>query len=916
MSISKNLTEIKSKLSTLDHDSSLSYLKELLQTTQSTEDLKILSSLFKAQGDSEASSGIDSPLATSKSPPSDPLPVSKDLELDSFTSLLKSSTLQEGSLWHIISKNWLSSWESHLKLGSPSPGAISNKDLLENDDLLADPRPSKASTNLTLKAGLQEKVHFEVVPKAAYNFLRSRYGEDDSVLKRWCISLADDGSGLHVEVRLKPLNLVILPCQQEKPFKVLISRIETLSQLKQKVILARPELSKKDFRTWVLRGSNHFSQLKSNRKTDVKGKLLLNAKLMIEDCEIAENDLVVAEFKFNDDWLLFNSEQLCAFCRNSGNLRKCTGCGNTKYCSRTCQVNDYKSHKGLCWKIEKKEGLGLVGFQNLGFTCFMNSALQCVMHSPGMKNYFLSGLFQTHLNLDNPLGTKDAELAKVFAKLTQVYWSGEETVIAPWSLKKVISKFSPQFIGYDQHDAHELLTFLLSGIHEDLNQVLVKPYVERPEVEGIPDEQASKNSWKWFLLRNKSFVVDLMYGQLKSTLKCPKCVKKSVTFDPFLTLSVNIPNNRRISFKVLMVNRKLEVTKQKFLVFANTTVGKVKNLMKKKFKVSNLLLFFYYKEKVQGFCEDNLEIADFLQKKMIAYETPDDLKGASIVSVHLMILENGIKKESGFVRLLFFHKKDSLKKIHKFLKTHLPPGFKVFFINPAQFSGFFNKTKPPCVFCGSSSCETCPLPNSIISLEEINEKIGSDSRLDLQVFYENRSNCLKIVEIRETEEISDVFIMDDNFGLNHCIAFTMNPETLDSENEWFCSGCKENVQAQKTLQIYMLPKVLVVHFVRFRTRGVFSSKNTDFIEFPLNDFDFPLNDSEISSEAGKNLGKYDLFGVVNHYGGLGGGHYTAFVLVEKVWYCMDDSSVTQISHDKVVSPAAYILFYKLKSLDA
>lgn len=57
---------------------------------------------------------------------------------------------------------------------------------------------------------------------------------------------------------------------------------------------------------------------------------------------------------------------------------------------------------------------------------------------------------------------------------------------------------------------------------------------------------------------------------------------------------------------------------------------------------------------------------------------------------------------------------------------------------------------------------------------------------------------------------------------------------------------------------------------------------------------------------------YDLFAVSNHYGGLGGGHYTAYCRMPDNgnWYCFDDSHVSEISTDTVLSPAAYVLFYR------
>ena len=41
-----------------------------------------------------------------------------------------------------------------------------------------------------------------------------------------------------------------------------------------------------------------------------------------------------------------------------------------------------------------------------------------------------------------------------------------------------VGRYAPQFVGYAQHDSQELLAFLLDGLHEDLNLVREKPYVD------------------------------------------------------------------------------------------------------------------------------------------------------------------------------------------------------------------------------------------------------------------------------------------------------------------------------------------------------------------------------------------------------------------------------------------------------
>jgi len=55
-------------------------------------------------------------------------------------------------------------------------------------------------------------------------------------------------------------------------------------------------------------------------------------------------------------------------------------------------------------------------------------------------------------------------------------------------LQVAVGRFKPEFSGYQQQDSQELMAFLLDGLHEDLNRIRNKPYVEIKEADSRPDE--------------------------------------------------------------------------------------------------------------------------------------------------------------------------------------------------------------------------------------------------------------------------------------------------------------------------------------------------------------------------------------------------------------------------------------------
>nr|XP_020141513.1 ubiquitin carboxyl-terminal hydrolase 8 isoform X2 [Microcebus murinus] len=144
-------------------------------------------------------------------------------------------------------------------------------------------------------------------------------------------------------------------------------------------------------------------------------------------------------------------------------------------------------------------------------------------------------------------------------------------------------------------------------------------------------------------------------------------------------------------------------------------------------------------------------------------------------------------------------------------------------------------------------------------------------------------------------------------SLQDCLRLFSKEEKLTDNNRFYCSHCKARRDSLKKIEIWKLPPVLLVHLKRFSYDGRWKQKLQTSVDFPLENLDL----SQYVIGPKNNLKKYNLFSVSNHYGGLDGGHYTAYCknAARQRWFKFDDHEVSDISVSSVKSSAAYILFY-------
>uniref|UniRef100_A0A452Y8C0 USP domain-containing protein n=1 Tax=Aegilops tauschii subsp. strangulata TaxID=200361 RepID=A0A452Y8C0_AEGTS len=147
-------------------------------------------------------------------------------------------------------------------------------------------------------------------------------------------------------------------------------------------------------------------------------------------------------------------------------------------------------------------------------------------------------------------------------------------------------------------------------------------------------------------------------------------------------------------------------------------------------------------------------------------------------------------------------------------------------------------------------------------------------------------------------------------NLFSCLDAFLKDEPLGPDDMWYCPCCKEHRQASKKLDLWRLPEILVVHLKRFSYSRYMKNKLDTFVNFPIHDLDMTKYAKHTSGGDQPHI--YELYAVINHYGGLGGGHYSAYakLIEEDSWYHFDDSHVSTVNEEETRTSAAYLLFYR------
>ena len=634
--------------------------------------------------------------------------------------------------------------------------------------------------------------------------------------------------------------------------------------------------------------------------------------------------------------------------------------------------------------LTKNVNHGVCGGHNLGNTCFMNSSIACLSNCSELTAYFLTEKFKQNINKKNKQGLQ-GKLAYAWYDLLKQYWTTKTRTGDPSAVKSTVAKKVKKFAGYGQQDSNEFMTEFLSILNEDLNKSDKKEYKELKEKGNDETElDCAKRFWDLHLKRNDSIITDLFCGLLKSNVVCSECGFNNITFDPFNTLTLAIPNRNYIKERIdkcmdtslfyipkycfgksctlaIHVPKDIkykdlgqEINKlDKFgykldkLIYIKVSDSKLKNIMdlneekgnkaeyifafddlRKNENTKIIPLYMYKSESISAFprilfLEENATFAEL--KKQIYYYARNFITSP--------YTKNEEEKDSLDNKLQHLKNNNELKteEREKYINDSIElidKEFNKIFVedkDKEELNEYFNdfpyKITLTKTFEDTNHITLFEGKNNLESLKELNITTDEDS---IKSLLENKDYCINIILKHKSKysipkinlnscvsfQGKDVGARVKEINLDDLLDYFCSDEHLEKGNEWKCGNCHKRVNITKKFSIFYVPKLLIICLKRFAKSGYGYGKDDTHINFPIENLDM----GKYICGPDKDHSKYDLFAVSQHYGGCGGGHYTAVCKnIDGNWYSYNDSSVSSTSASSAITSAAYVLFYRRKN---
>lgn len=593
------------------------------------------------------------------------------------------------------------------------------------------------------------------------------------------------------------------------------------------------------------------------------------------------------------------------------------------------------------------------GIKNHGNTCYMNAVLQCLSHTDVIAEYFVLDHYKVDLQKRNKINSKKygtrGEVTEQLASLLKSLWACHYTPDMSTTFKKTVERHGTQYRGNSQHDAQEFLFWLLDKVHEDLNTATKRKYKTIKNTCGKPDEVVAAETLANHARRNSSFVQTVFQAQYRSALTCAKCERTSCTFDPFHCVSVQLPSRLAtaqpspLPVNVVYVNQQPRQVRIGLELPPTATMDDLRTTLHADTGIERDHIILAEINEA-GWCNAraNWEVAGMDFGSLYCLEAPPLLQTPTTPYL-LLLWVNIIEGERfGSPYAMQVPREISYEDLQKLILKEMNQIISERVLENAQGTDIFRARIAEAHRPRDPAYLQPELPHPLFALDVEQALCPHDKhphlRLELLWDPEQRDNI-----IRECKEQCEVHVSAGGGGappltLHACLTHYTRAERLGQDDAWRCPQCQRYMPVVKTLGLWSLPDILVIHLKRFRQqpKGRTSTKLTTMVEFPLNDFDMtphlahrnssaespghsrsPRRRYSKTSTLNHHDNVYDLYAICYHHGDdLETGHYTAACKnpYDRHWYKFDDSRVTRIedecAYDELVNNTAYMLFYK------
>lgn len=219
---------------------------------------------------------------------------------------------------------------------------------------------------------------------------------------------------------------------------------------------------------------------------------------------------------------------------------------NTLFKNPESSNNNKINNEELC----KELYLAKMGLINIGESCYMNAALQILLHCKifvescfKYKNPFKKNITNSFIDIGVAMINKENDV------------ENEKYIIKSFSPKNFYNEFIKKHPIFQngQQDSIEFLRVLLNDISLENNRIIPSDYKEL-SLKGNNKHKLSKEFDDFYLSRENSIITEIFYIQMINTFMC-KCGQESYSFQKLLDIPLLLPNdNIDISLHALIRN--------------------------------------------------------------------------------------------------------------------------------------------------------------------------------------------------------------------------------------------------------------------------------------------------------------------------------------------------------------------------